>query len=133
MRAMQVTANAPPDAYNDAAKLSMNAKIDPAGEMKLQFVKNKLNAFRSNDLDRMDSEDVDSDFLAARGLRLVFPRNADEVVKGISAAPLRSDEGPPRVARRGRERGGPASAPARHPLPPGRPRDAHKRLFARQP
>ena len=54
MRAMQKTTDAPLDAYNEAAKQSMNAKIDPTGELKLCLLINKLHAFcDDNDLPRM--------------------------------------------------------------------------------
>jgi len=54
MRAMQKTTDAPPDAYNDAAKLSMSAKIDPKGEMKWNHLISKLHAFcTDNDLPLM--------------------------------------------------------------------------------
>jgi len=130
MRAMQMTTDAPPDAYNDRAKLSMNAKIDPAGSLPLHLLGNKLIAFcADNDLDLMNHIDgcecylkrpssrgkkkvdgvwvfdppyttvddfphcggpLSADFFAKRGLRLVFPHNADPIVLGVAAAPIKS-------------------------------------------
>lgn len=86
---MKVTADATSESYAAAAKESMHAKLDPKGEMKLHTLMRKFNNFcDENEFDRMSFDDFDSDFLAARGLRLAFPHNADPVVHGVSAAPL---------------------------------------------
>ena len=88
--AMQTTADAPAASYNAATQASMRAKIDRAGKMKLHTLVAKLHAFcDTNDLDRMHFKEFDAEFLESRGFRLVFPRNDDEVVMGVSPAPER--------------------------------------------
>jgi hypothetical protein len=54
MRAMQKTTDALPDEYNEAAKQSKNAKIDPTGELKLLQLVRKVHYFcDDNDMPRM--------------------------------------------------------------------------------
>ena len=88
VRLMKLTAETTSESYAAAAKESMHAKLDPEGEMKLHTLVAKVHAFcDTNDIDRMSFDDFDDEFLAARGLRLVFPHNGDPVVRGVSAAP----------------------------------------------
>ena len=73
-------------AFMAARGRSMQLKIDPHGEIKMHLLRNKFGAFCDvNEIERMDWNDIDEDFLQERGLREDV-KNRDAIIKGIAVA-----------------------------------------------